>query len=189
MKKITIFIVIVLLYSLLELCVGLALMITGYRIYSVREPLLSVLLLLLVPGLAAIFSGFRYSSITWRKRALVTFLLGVVGFPVLTLGLFFYTALVYLAFEAKVILGVLVACILLALILWPVRLIVRSLRRWDLRLEESSWLSGIEEYRVRQRAIRWALWIPSITVATFLVFLSVVRHCFQSSGARGRKSQ
>ncbi len=171
MKRTLVFIAVVLGYSLLELSVAWAIPVPIYSSNWNQEPVLALLLLVLIPGLAAIFSGFGFGAGLWRKRALVTVATGAVGVPLLMAALFFYAFVLDWMFGVSTIFGGLFACVLVGGTVWLLRVISRALRRWDSQLEVKSWLAGNQDYRLRQRAIRWALWIPSLMVSGYFRFL------------------
>jgi hypothetical protein len=180
MKQIAVFIAVVLGYSLLELCVAFALTVPVVSPYLIRQPILAALLLVLIPGLAGIFSGFRYDPNQSLKRGLLTIALGLsVPAGIVFAGV----SLVAVGWGLEthpnlgILLALIVTCVWLALLSFTIHRSRQKLRKWDCELEVSSWLDGKREYKLRQRAIRWALWIPSLVVLGVLLFF------FESWGA------
>jgi len=170
-KRNAVFIAVVLGYSLLEVCVAFAMTVPSHQYYSnFRQQVLVLSLFLLIPGLAAILSGFIVGAGLWQRRALVTITTGVVGVPLLMAVLLFYAVVLDWMFGISAILGGLLVCVLVGGTVWLLRAISGAWRRWDSQLEVKSWLVGNRGYRSRQHAIRWALWIPTLVVLCVFLF-------------------
>lgn len=179
MKKALTIVAIVAAYCLFEIVLLLSIVTPnpGYPTSGIRQMVTGAAQLVLIPGLAAVFSRIIYGPYRWKRRALIILacglgcvpgvlaLVAVVAVPLawaFSKGLLPFIALL-VPFASGVVVGLF--------------LVIRRIRRRSVRLESARWLaerqSGISagERRWRNRAIRWALWLPSLTVLLVFLFL------------------
>jgi hypothetical protein len=178
-KKALIILAIVGGYSVAETALLFGTLVPTYddSISNVRQLVMLWIQLLTIPGLAAIFSRLTYGRHHWGRRALAILALGALSPPVLLLAL---AAVVYPLSGAYLISPLLLIVVLpgvTAATFFGLRLLVRFGGNRSIRLEAARWLaerqsgSSSRERRWRERGIRWASWIPSLTVLAVLLFL------------------
>lgn len=130
-------------------------------------------LLLLIPGLAAFFSRIMYGSYNWKRRLLLFVGCGAGCIP----AAFLLVVLLFRAYSASMLLFVSLLVLLPSGVLVGLFFLIRKLLRHGIQLESTRWLaerqSGIcsSKRRWRNRAIRYSLWIPSLTVLLVFLFL------------------
>ncbi|MBZ5525353.1 MAG: hypothetical protein LAP21_24260 [Acidobacteriia bacterium] len=169
-------------YCLFEIAFLLSCDLQPYELSAFRN----VVLLgqfLLIPGCAVLFSRILYGAQGWGWRALTILSVGALG-PFILIALLvaagFGAEWVASISESPMIataLPIAIAVLLMAGIAMGVFLFARRKARRGIELEAARWLAERQpgadpgERRWRNRGIRWASWIPSLTVAVVFLFL------------------
>ena len=139
---------------------------------------LSAQVFFLVPGIAVLFSGVIYGRYQWHRRALLILLVASLPAPTLIAIAVAAGALVdpTLSVSSPAILAALLL-FLLGGIVWAIFFAVRTAIRRGVELETRRWLSdlrsgfGPERRKWRNRGLRIAVCIPTITVLLVFLFL------------------
>jgi len=152
----------------------------GYWYPSTYQTVIYFGQLLLIPGLAAVFSRIMYGPYGWARRTLTILLVGAFLGPVSIFALAIPMLLLAWAFDLNrflfdfllpVIVGGMVVGLLVA---------VRKSGKWGVQAEAARWLaerqSGIDprKRRWRNRGILMASWIPLTLVMLVFLFLPEV---------------
>ena len=179
MKKGLAIVAVVGLYSCLETVFLLSFLFpTVFSFPSTYQAFVGWSQLVVIPGIAALFSRLMYGSQGWRRRAINTLLLGSFG-----LALFltvFFSVIAEMVWSASVhwTLFIASAVILGGGFIVGIAWTIKRIQHRSVALEEARWLNDKQrqitatDRRWRNRGIRIALWIPSLTallVGTFLV--------------------
>ncbi len=168
-----------------------------------RGPLLAIAQLFTIPGMAALFSLILYGWYQWKRRVTFRFI-AVAGFVLLLVLIVSPLGLLANILEARGIdpgsstlfSTAAMLCTIAILVAVPILLffINRKAGKRSVELESSRWLAerkagiGAVERKWRERAIRWSLWIPSLTVLAVFSFLpetwGFMSHLQQPSAVR-----
>src|SRR6476660_3409384 len=123
----------------------------------------------LIPGMAILFSRLMYGPRGWRKRAITILAAGSLGVFLLLFGVI--GAAFVIGWTASVYpwLGAVSAAATIGGIVLGINWIVRKTADRSIRMESERWLEERRQHtpidrRRKDRAIRWALWIPSAMV-------------------------
>jgi len=172
-------------YSIFETALLLLYLLPQYS-YPLRDPLLAIIHLFTNPGMSVLFSLILFGSYQWRQRVAVR-LSTAPAFVLLLVLTILPVGLLATILEKKGIdlggsafLAVLWWIVFLPIVVILSILINRKARERSVELESSRWLAERQagsvphERRLRERAIRLALWIPSAMVLTVFLFLPEV---------------
>ncbi len=193
MKKPAIIIATVAGYSLLETALLLIFLLPegglSYQAYQgSRHALIAFAQFLTIPGIAALFSLTLYGRYQWKRRMAIHFVT-VPGFLILILLMGLPAALIEWAYNKYCIYPnsflFPITRSLYPVVIWVMSsvlafYIIKKERKRVVVFESARWLLerqagiGARERRGRERAIRWSLWIPSLVVLTFFLFLPEV---------------
>jgi hypothetical protein len=141
------------------------------------HPILAFAQFLIIPGMAALVSLVVHGRYRWKRRTLSIFLAGTAGVPIAVfLAILPLALLAWAAYTSAAFFFVLLPLVV-GVAAWVLFLAIRKTGQWGVEAEASKWLadrqadsSGLE-LRQRNRAIRWALCIPSLLVLIVLLFL------------------
>lgn len=136
---------------------------------------------LLIPGMAAVFSRIMYGSFQWRRRTLTILLAGSLGVPIAMI-MFFIPVIISIvllawAFAVHWVLFAVLLPLVLGAIMLGLLLLVRKSGKWSVQAEANRWLaerhseSTQRECKWRNRGIRFALCLPVLTVLPVFLFL------------------
>lgn len=148
--------------------------------------------LLLIPGLAALFSWVTYGSNGWGRRALrivagvalgvIVSILAIIGFALLLEWIdtadFGFGTPSWISSTISILLFI----TFLVGIVWILWIGFKRSGKKSVELESARWLverrSGISasDLRWRNRSIRWASWIPVLIVLLIFLFLPESEH-------------
>jgi hypothetical protein len=167
MKKALIILAIVGGYSVAEMALLFGILVPTYydSDSNFRQMALLWGQLLTIPGLAVVFSLLIHGQHNWSRRLVAFIVLGVVIGPALAAS---FLAVVFLAaftmdLAYSIFLGI--------------RSLAKIARKRSIQLESANWLAERRQGRApgerhwRRRGIRWAAWIPSLTVLAVFLFL------------------
>jgi len=132
---------------------------------------------LVIPGMEALFSRLMYGPQGWSRRAINIILAGSFGLA-LFLAVFFslIAAIVWAASVSWVLFVVLFVILVPGFVFGASRVVSRISKR-SVELETARWLQDKQrnltatDRKCRNRGIRTALWIPSVTVLLVGIFL------------------
>jgi len=196
-KKALAIVLVVALYSWLETVFLFSILtpyLFGFR-YDVYQAFVGWSQFIVIPGFAALFSRLMYGTQGWKKRAAEIVLAGALGVPLLMTLVISSVAAIAWAASKNPILGVIsflvFACGIVRGAVW----IAGRMNRRTVAIEGARWLKERQllpvDRKRRSQGIRFALWIPLLTVllvGTFLLQIwGVFSHAIQpDSGNLGR---
>jgi hypothetical protein len=135
---------------------------------------------LLIPGMAALMSRIMYGPYVWPRRTLTYMLLGAGTVLIAPLGFLFFgfsAALLLWSYSVSRILFAVLLPVVLGGMIWAFVFLARKTGKWTVRAEAERWLaerkSGVSprHRKIRNRAIRIAICIPSLIALTIFLFL------------------
>jgi hypothetical protein len=132
---------------------------------------------LILPGTAALYSRLIYGRQGWARRALILFLAGTVGVPVMVVIFVLPVGLLAWVADFNVALGFMLLPLVVAAMGWALIFLIRKTGERTVPVEVCRWTAerqaGIDarERRWRSRGIGWSLWIPSLMVLAVFLFL------------------
>lgn len=183
-RKALIIIAVVAGYSLLELALLLSSIVSrpaGYSVPSTYQSVVYSAQILLIPGLAALFSRIMYGPYHWPRRTLMILLAGSFGVPIAVVVALVVVAiplaLLVWAFGISHVLFALLLPIVVGSLAFGLLVAVRKSGKWGVKAETARWLaerqSGVSprERQWRIRGIRVASCIPSAMVLLSFLFL------------------
>jgi len=176
-RKALAIVLVVALYSSLETVFLLSILtpyLFGFR-YDMYQAFVGWSQLLVIPGLAALFSRLMYGAQGWRKRCIKTALAGALGLPLLLTVVGSVGAAIAWAASVNVILAVVFFVVLGGGFILGMIWIAGRMNRRSVPIEAARWLEGRQlkpiDRKRRSQGIRLALWIPSLTVLLVGTFL------------------
>ena len=132
---------------------------------------------LLIPGLAVFLSRIVHGPYRWGRRALVIFVAGSVGVPVVITLIFIPVAFLAWTFDVSRLLFAVLAPVVLGGMVVALFVLVRNSGTWTVQADATRWLTERQsatdprEDKWRKRGIRFVLWIPVLTVLPVFLFL------------------
>ena len=123
-----------------------------------------------IPGIAALFSRYIYGRRGWLRRAVKIILAGSIGLAVCLTALLSSAAAIAWAASVNAILFVVLLVLLGGGIILATAWLAGKISRRSIPIESARWLeerqrgTGADDRKWMNRGIRWALWIPSLTV-------------------------
>jgi len=171
-------------YSLLETGLLLSSIVSrpvGYAAPSTYQKVVGIAQILLILGLAALFSRIMYGRYDWPRRTLTILLAGSFGVPIAVIAavivLFIPLALLVWAFDVSRFLFALLLPVVVVGMAFLLVGAVRKSGKWSVKAEAARWLaerqSGVSprDRKWRIRGIRLASCIPSAMVLLAFLFL------------------
>jgi MFS family permease len=183
MKKALIILAIVGGYSVADMALLFGILVPTYYVSNSNFRQMALLWgqLLTIPGLALVFSLLIHGPHNWSRRLVAFIALGVVIGPALAasfLAVVFLAAFTMdLAYSISSLLILIVLLGLVAIIFLGIRSSAKIAGKRSIQLESANWLAERRQGRApgerhwRRRGIRWAAWIPSLTVLAVFLFL------------------
>jgi hypothetical protein len=148
-----------------------------YLLTVPRHGLLVFTQFLLLPGIAALFSRLIYGRPGWGKRALVIFLAGTVGAPLLLAALLLVLMFIVWAADLSEVFGLVVLPFVIGGMIWALFFAIRQTGRRSVAIEADRWLAerhagvSARERKLRSLGISCSLWVPALTVLVVILFL------------------
>jgi hypothetical protein len=178
-KKAILIIVVVTGYALLEAALLLGVMVPQKwdALPTRYQATVSLAQLLLIPGMAALFSRVVYGSYQWRRRTLTILLVGALGVPASIALFMLMVALLFWASDVNTILFAFLLPVALGTLVFTAYWCVKKRGRWGIQADAAQWLadrrSGISQHEraCRRRGIHFALWIPALIALSVFLFL------------------
>ncbi|HTD23322.1 MAG TPA: hypothetical protein VK738_11750 [Terriglobales bacterium] len=178
MKKAIIIVAAVAAYCLFEIVLLLSIVTPnpGYPTSGTRQTVTGAAQLVLIPGLAAVFSRIIYGPYRWKRRALIILAVGAGCVPALVGLVAVGMVLDWVSSRSiawLIVLLVLIGCGFIPALFF----VVRKLRKRGVALETKRWLAerqsgtSARERRWKDRAIRYSLWLPALSVLLVFLFL------------------
>src|SRR5580765_8576453 len=131
--------------------------------------------LLVIPGLAALFSRLMYGAQGWKKRCIKTALAGALGLPLLLTVVGSVGAAIAWAASVNTVLAVVFFLVLGGGFILGMIWIAGRMSSRSVPIEAARWLQGRQfkptDRKRRSQGIRFALWIPSLTALVVGLFL------------------
>lgn len=133
--------------------------------------------LLLIPGIAALFSVLLYGTHQWRRRTLTILACGPLGVSALIASIVLIASVLAVAATISMVLFFVALPVVVGGLWWVVAKLARRISRYVIELESKRRLTEIQsgiaapERKSRARAIGWALWIPALLVLLIGLFL------------------
>ena len=179
MKKAFLIVVAVVAYSVLETGLLLSSIIfhEGVSYPSTYQAAVYWGQLLLIPGLAALFSRIMYGSYRWRSRTLTILLAGLLSVPIGITVLVIVLVPLGSAFGTSRILFYLLLLVSLICVVFGLFIAKQKSEKWGVKAEGARWLaerqSGVSsrEMKWRNRGIRLATCFPALLVLLIFLFL------------------
>jgi hypothetical protein len=132
--------------------------------------------LLLIPGFAVLYSWAMFGHYHWKRRSLVILAIGTLCIPAVLIPFSFTVLLIEWIDPTDEAFGTGLVLLTLCGVAYAAFRFVRWMRRRGVRMEAEHWLTerqsgmGPREQRLRNRAVRWSLWIPSLSVLLLFLF-------------------
>ena len=182
LRKPLIIVAIVSGYSLLEIGLLLSSIVShqGYFHPSTYQAVVYLGQILLIPGLAAVFSRIIYGSHEWIRKTVMMLPGGALLGPAAIIVVFAPAVVLAWAFDVSRMLFDLLLPLTLGGMAVGLFLAVRKSGKWAIRAEAARWLaerqSGVDPCvrRWRSRSICAVLWIPLTMVLVVFLFLPEV---------------
>lgn len=182
LKKAFLIITVVVAYSLVEMALLLSTFAShqGYFYPSTYQAVVWLGQLLLIPGLAAVFSRIMYGPFGSGRRTMTILLAGSLGVPIAMIAVLIPVALLAWAYDVSPLLFDGLLPVILTVMVTALFVAVRRSGGRGVQAEASRWLverrSGMDprEIKWRKRGINFASWIPASMVLLLFLFLPEV---------------